>query len=187
MLRWQTTKTCTRWRKHHAPALAGAIQGFGEVNRLSMGRVVCLAAQDRRSKREVKSVRAGTLPCGTNRVPARLDTPLPPGLSPDSCPVLRTLQQGLEPGQPLPCDCLHGVGPAVHSYSAIDAGTHRMGCLRAASACCAGSFWSGTQFDAGGQAISNDGDSPTGHLLCLEPSTPRPIWPATLRWGIHPC
>ena len=52
---------------------------MGEVNRLSMGRVVCLAAQGRCSKRDVKSVGAGTLPCGTNHVTASLDPPLPQG------------------------------------------------------------------------------------------------------------
>jgi hypothetical protein len=83
MPRWKTTKTHTRWCKHQAPALAGVIQGLGEVNRLSMGRVGCLAAQGPCSKRDVKSVVAGTLPCGTNHVPTRLDTPLPPGLSPE--------------------------------------------------------------------------------------------------------
>ena len=93
MPRWQTAKTHTRWRKYQAPALAGAIQGLGEVNRLSMGRVQCLAAQDRCSKRDVKSVGAGTLPCGTNHVPAWLDTPLPHGLSPGPRTVLRTLQK----------------------------------------------------------------------------------------------
>ena len=89
---------------------------------------MCLAAQGRCSKRDVKPVVAGTLPCGTNHVPARLDTPLPPGLSPESLHGAAHPADGSEEGTTVALRLsAHGIGslravkvPATLEYAPMD-------------------------------------------------------------------